>query len=107
MHIITSHYLGMLLLPSFLTYFLPSLHITSDYLGMLYDQELVDTVFDVDGTLIRAHRIILASRSAYFRAMFASTCREVRVLGEGGWGWGRGQRGKGCLQPRLNLSSRA
>ena len=107
MHIITSHYLGMLLRTYLLTSFLTSLHITSDYLGMLYDQELVDTVFDVDGTLIRAHRIILASRSAYFRAMFASTCREVRVLGEGGEGWGRGQRGKGCLQPRLNLSSRA
>ncbi|KAI5716250.1 hypothetical protein M8J76_003465 [Diaphorina citri] len=37
---------------------------------------LCDAQFEVDGRIIRAHKIILASRSQYFRAMFTSQMKE-------------------------------
>lgn len=37
---------------------------------------LCDAQFEVDGRIVRAHKIILASRSQYFRAMFTSQMKE-------------------------------
>uniref|UniRef100_A0A8D9BB85 Kelch-like protein diablo n=2 Tax=Cacopsylla melanoneura TaxID=428564 RepID=A0A8D9BB85_9HEMI len=37
---------------------------------------LCDAQFEVDGQIVRAHKIILASRSQYFRAMFTSQMKE-------------------------------
>jgi hypothetical protein len=35
--------------------------------------------FEVEGARITAHRAVLVSRSAYFRGMFMSPCRETRT----------------------------
>lgn len=37
---------------------------------------LCDAQFEVDGRIVRAHKIVLASRSQYFRAMFTSQMKE-------------------------------
>jgi hypothetical protein len=52
--------------------------VTSDLLSMLEDAEFADATFEVEGTRISAHRVILVARSAYFRAMFTSNCREAK-----------------------------
>jgi BTB/POZ domain-containing protein 9 len=44
---------------------------------MLADDEFADVTFEVEGARITAHRAVLVSRSAYFRGMFKSPCRET------------------------------
>lgn len=55
----------------------------ADLLSMLEDSDLSDVTFDVGGTMVTAHRAILASRSTYFRAMFKGQFKEARC-GTGG-----------------------
>ena len=52
--------------------------ISSDYLGLLEDDEFADATFDVGGEAIRAHKAVLAARSSYFRAMLTSSCAEAQ-----------------------------
>jgi hypothetical protein len=48
-----------------------------DMLHMLADDAFADVTFEVEGARITAHRAVLVSRSAYFRGMFMSPCRET------------------------------
>ena len=52
--------------------------VLEDMLHMLADDEFADVTFEVEGARITAHRAVLVSRSAYFRGMFKSPCRETR-----------------------------
>ena len=52
--------------------------VLEDMLHMLADDEFADVTFEVEGARITAHRAVLVSRSAYFRGMFRSPCRETR-----------------------------
>ena len=42
----------------------------TDYSCLLQDMSRADVAFAVDGGIVRAHRLILAARSPYFRALF-------------------------------------
>jgi hypothetical protein len=52
--------------------------VLEDMLHMLADDAFADVTFEVEGARITAHRAVLVSRSAYFRGMFMSPCRETR-----------------------------
>jgi hypothetical protein len=51
--------------------------VLEDMLHMLADDAFADVTFEVEGARITAHRAVLVSRSAYFRGMFKSPCRET------------------------------
>ncbi len=41
------------------------------------DGDLFDITLEVDGHFIRAHKVVLASHSPYFRAMFCGAFRDA------------------------------
>ena len=49
---------------------------SSDYAVLVNNKELADVIFHIEGTIIYAHKNILAARSSVFRAMFASGFKE-------------------------------
>ena len=53
--------------------------LTADYGRLLEDDAFADATFEVGGTTIRAHKAILAARSAYFRGMLTSQCAEAQA----------------------------
>ena len=51
-----------------------------DMLRMLEDDDtFTDVTFEVEGVHIGAHRAVLSARSAYFRTMLRSGCRESQA----------------------------
>ena len=50
----------------------PLTTVVEDYAKMLRDTSLADVTFAVDGQRFHAHRCMLAARSPYFKALFAS-----------------------------------
>lgn len=47
-----------------------------DFIAMLNQKEFSDITLNVDGNLIFAHQVILASRSLYFEAIFSHDFKE-------------------------------
>jgi hypothetical protein len=57
----------------------PASTITQDFKQMLFSKDLSDIAFDVEGTVIRAHKLLVVAGSTYFASMLGSGLIESQL----------------------------